>query len=136
MLKYIIFFQNFVKKGSLKILLTNIFLLEINKDEIILNLENPKTFKEIFIIVERIIKTIKNDKKEDSFLKKIENFKNLLDSLKKLSNILINEKKTFILRYKNEDVIVIGYKAKGGLLLKDIKINKLLLLKLLKELNI
>ncbi|ADC69432.1 conserved hypothetical protein [Methanocaldococcus sp. FS406-22] len=129
-LNYLFLFWRLIKEGSLKIALTNIFSLEVNRDYVVINVENIKLIKKIIDAV-----SFKSDDKEPkSFFDKIEDLTSLLNQISKIANILVKERKTFILKYKGEDVLIAGYDAKGGLFLKNIKIaNKLLLIKMLNE---
>ncbi|MEO2116818.1 MAG: hypothetical protein ABGW92_00205 [Methanocaldococcus sp.] len=129
-LNYLFLFQRLIKEGSLKIILTNVFCLAISRDYVIADIKNIKTLKSI---VEGIFPKSK-DEKMKSFFEKIGDFKKLLLDISKISEILVKEKKTFILKYNGKDVLIVGYEVKGGLILKNIKIvDKLALIKMLNE---
>ncbi|AIJ04984.1 hypothetical protein JH146_0133 [Methanocaldococcus bathoardescens] len=129
-LNYLFLFQRLIKEGSLEVTLTNIFSLVISRDYIILDIENIKSLKKI---IETISPKSENGKLK-SFLEKIDDLKSFLSEISKIAEILVKEKKTFILKYNGEDILIFGYDAKGGIILKNIKIvNKWLLIKMLNE---
>lgn len=129
-LNYLFLFQRLIKEGSLKIILTNVFCLAISRDYIIADIKNIKVLK---TIVEGIFPKSK-DEKIKSFFEKIDDFKKLLSEISKIAEILVKEKRTFILKYNGRDVLIAGYDARGGLILKNIKIvDKLALIKMLNE---
>ena len=129
-INYLFLFQRLIKEGSLKISLTNIFSLAINRDYIILDIENIKSTKGII----EAISTKSEDRKFKTFFDKIEDLKSFLSQISDIAGMLVKEKKTFILKYKGEDVLIVGYDVRGGLILKNIKIaNKLLLIEMLNE---
>jgi len=131
-LNYLFLFWRLIKEGSLEIALTNIFSLEVNRDYVVRDIENIKLIKKIIDAVS----SKSDDKEPKSFFDKIEDLTSLLNQISKIAEILVKEKKTFILKYKGEDVLIAGYDAKGGIFLKNIKIaNKLLLIKMLNELK-
>ncbi|XRP97027.1 hypothetical protein ACO3UB_00490 [Methanocaldococcus sp. 16A] len=129
-LNYLFLFQRLIKKGSLEIALVNIFSLVINRDYIIVDVENTKSLKEII----EAVSPKSDNEKLISFFDKIEDLKSFLSKISKIAEILVKEKKTFILKYNGKEVLIVGYDAKGGIILKNIKIvNKLLLIKMLDE---
>ncbi|XRO74888.1 hypothetical protein ACO3TA_05740 [Methanocaldococcus sp. 28A] len=129
-LNYLFLFQRLIKEGSLEIALTNIFSLVISRDYIIVDIENTKSLKEII----KAVSPKSDDEKLISFFDKIEDLKSFLSKISKIAEILVKEKKTFILKYNGKEVLIVGYDAKGGIILKNIKIvNKLLLIKMLDE---
>ncbi|XRO76222.1 hypothetical protein ACO3VM_05315 [Methanocaldococcus sp. 10A] len=129
-LNYLFLFQRLIKEGSLKIILTNIFSLVINRDYIIVDVENTKSLKEII----KAVSPKSDNEKLISFFDKIEDLKSFLSKISKIGEILVKKKKTFILKYNGKEVLIVGYDAKGGIILKNIKIiNKLLLIKMLDE---
>ena len=131
-LNYLFLFWRLIKEGSLEIALTNIFSLEVNRDYVVIDIENIKLIKEIIDAVS----SKSDDKESKSFFDKIEDLTSLLNQISKIAEILVEEKKTFILKYKGEDVLIVGYDVRGGIILKNIKIvNKLLLIKMLNELK-
>ncbi|WP_456416867.1 hypothetical protein [Methanocaldococcus sp.] len=126
-INYLFLFQNLIKRGNLKIIFKNIFSLTVDKDRIILNIFNVKTIKEL-------MSAMQIDKKEKISILNIKNISDLLSKVSKIADTLVKNKKTFVLKYNGEDVLIVGYEAKGGIILKNIKIvNKLLLIKLLNE---
>ncbi len=130
-INYLFLFQNLIKEGNLKIIIKNIFSLTVDKDRIILDIFNVKTIKEL-------MSAIQIDKKEkitlSNILSNIKNISDLMSKVSKIADTLVKNKKTFVLKYNGEDVLIVGYEAKGGIILKNIKIaNKLLLIKLLNE---
>lgn len=113
----------------MKIIITNIFSLVINRDYVILDIENINLLKKM---VEAIAP--KKNEKIKSFFEKIDDLKNLLSEVSKLAEILVKEKKTIILKYHGREILIVGYDARGGLILKNIKIvDKLDLIKMLSE---
>jgi len=129
-LNYLFLFQRLIKNGSLEIALTNIFSLGISRDYITINIENIKTLKEIM----EAVSSKSANKKLKSFLEKIEDLKIFLSEASKIAEILVNNRKTFILKYKGKEVLIVGYDARGGIFLKNIKItDKLALIKMLNE---
>ena len=131
-LNYLFLFWRLIKEGSLEIALTNIFSLEVNRNYVVVDVENIKPIKKIIDAI-----SFRSDNRESKgFFDKIGDLTSLLNQISKIAEILVEEKKTFILKYKGEDVLIAGYDAKGGLFLKNIKIvNKLLLIKMLNELK-
>ena len=131
-LNYLFLFWRLIKEGNLKITLTNIFSLEVNRDYVVVDVENIKLIKKIVDAI-----SFKSDNREEkSFFDKIEDLTSLLNQISKIAEIFVKEKKTFILKYKGEDVLIVGYEVRGGIILKNIKIaNKLLLIKMLNELK-
>jgi hypothetical protein len=131
-LNYLFLFWRLIKEGSLEMALTNIFSLEVNRNYVVIDIENIKLIKKIIDAI-----SFKSDDKEPkSFFDKIEDLTSLLNQISKIAEILVKEKKTFILKYKGEDVLIVGYDVRGGIFLKNIKIvNKLLLIKMLNELK-
>ena len=131
-LNYLFLFWRLIKEGNLKITLTNIFSLEVNRDYVVVDVENIKLIKKIVDAI-----SFKSDNREEkSFFDKIEDLTSLLNQISKIAEIFVEEKKTFILKYKGEDVLIVGYEVRGGIILKNIKIvNKLLLIKMLNELK-
>ncbi|ACV25279.1 hypothetical protein [Methanocaldococcus fervens] len=128
-LNYLFLFQKLIKEGNLKIIITNIFSLVINRDYVILDIENINLLKKM---VEAIAP--KKNEKIKSFFEKIDDLKNLLSEVSKLAEILVKEKKTIILKYHGREILIVGYDARGGLILKNIKIvDKLDLIKMLSE---
>ncbi|WP_456372130.1 hypothetical protein [Methanocaldococcus sp.] len=126
-INYLFLFQNLIKRGNLKIIFKNIFSLTVDKDRIILNIFNVKTIKEL-------MSAMQIDKKEKISILNIKNISDLMSKVSKIADTLVKNKKTFVLKYNGEDVLIVGYEAKGGIILKNIKIvNKLLLIKLLNE---
>jgi hypothetical protein len=131
-LNYLFLFWRLIKEGNLKITLTNIFSLEVNRDYVVVDVENIKLIKKIV----DAISSKSDNREEKSFFDKIEDLTSLLNQISKIAEILVKEKKTFILKYKGEDVLIVGYDVRGGIILKNIKIvNKLLLIKMLNELK-
>ncbi|CAB3288001.1 Exodeoxyribonuclease V beta chain [Methanocaldococcus lauensis] len=130
-INYLFLFQNLIKEGNLKIIFKNIFSLTVDKNFIVLNIFNVKTIKEL-------MSAMQIDKKENisvsNILSNIKNISDLMSKVSKIADTLVKNKKTFVLKYNGEDVLIVGYEAKGGIILKNIKIaNKLLLIKLLNE---
>ncbi|WP_456375546.1 hypothetical protein [Methanocaldococcus sp.] len=126
-INYLFLFQNLIKRGNLKIIFKNIFSLTVDKNFIVLNIFNVKTIKEL-------MSAMQIDKKEKISILNIKNISDLMSKVSKIADTLVKNKKTFVLKYNGEDVLIVGYEAKGGIILKNIKIvNKLLLIKLLNE---
>ncbi|MCQ6253872.1 hypothetical protein [Methanocaldococcus sp.] len=130
-INYLFLFQNLIKEGNLKIIFKNIFSLTVDKNFIVLDIFNVKTIKEL-------MSAMQIDKKENisvsNILSNIKNINDLMSKVSKIADTLVKNKKTFVLKYNGEDVLIVGYEAKGGIILKNIKIvNKLLLIKLLNE---
>lgn len=120
-------FQGLITGGSLELTVGG-NSCTITRDEIILNISNPKE-------IIRLAKTLREGMESDA----TKSIKSISDALKLLAEVgeeLSKEKKTLTVRYRGRDVVVMGFKAKPGIFdMNNVEIrDKVELIKLISDL--
>nr|WP_153232524.1 hypothetical protein [Methanocaldococcus vulcanius] len=134
-LTYLILFQDLIKGGDLSLILGNILTITIESHRLTVDVKDLSLLKEFFNIFQ-FSKESEKFKKFKSLFDKIDDLKYFLNNLSKIADLFVKYKKTFILKYRGRDVLIIGYEVRGGLFFKNIKIvNKIMLIKMINELK-
>ena len=99
-------FQSLIAEGSLELTVGG-NSCTITRDEIILNISNPEE-------VIRLAKALREGMESDV----TKSIKSISDALKLLAEVgeeLSKERKTLTVKYRDRDVVVMGFKAKPGI---------------------
>jgi len=120
-------FQSLITGGSLELTVGG-NPCTITRDEIILNISNPEE-------IIRLAKTLREGMESDA----MKSIKSISDALKLLAEVgeeLSKERKTLTVRYRDRDVVVMGFKAKPGIFdMNNVEIrDKVELMKLISAL--
>ncbi|NPA62470.1 MAG: hypothetical protein GXN95_02830 [Methanococci archaeon] len=135
LLNYLFLFQELIKRGDLSLIFGNVITITIENHRLAVDVRDLSSLKGLFNIFQSS-KESEKFKKFKSLFDKIDDLKYFLNNLSKIADLFVKYKKTFILKYRGEDVLIIGYEVRGGLFFKHIKIvNKLTLIKMINELK-
>jgi len=120
-------FQSLIAEGSLELTVGG-NSSTITRDEIILNISNPKE-------VIRLAKALRKGMESDV----TKSIKSISDALKLLAEVgeeLSKERKTLTVKYRGRDVVIMGFKAKPGIFdMNNVEVrDKLELMKLISAL--